>query len=94
MSLFSQNKRQGDGSPVLRKRLESASKSKLNSVQMPESEQESQDPDSQETQQPGNEPFYLEYVFYKGGMVHKILGLVHIMVLGHSFQFSMVRLFW
>uniref|UniRef100_A0A3Q1H0X4 Kinesin-like protein n=1 Tax=Anabas testudineus TaxID=64144 RepID=A0A3Q1H0X4_ANATE len=40
MPSFSQNKRQGDGSPVSRKRVESASKSKLTSVQMPEREQE------------------------------------------------------
>ncbi|XP_054479156.1 kinesin-like protein KIF9 [Anoplopoma fimbria] len=61
----SQNKRQGDGSPVSRKRLESASKSKLNSVQTPEREEESQEPDTesqdtQESQPPGNEPFHLD----------------------------------
>ncbi|XP_035853868.1 kinesin-like protein KIF9 isoform X1 [Sander lucioperca] len=58
----SQSKRQGEGSPVSKKRLESASKSKLNFVQMPEREQESQEPDTesqdtQESQPPGNEPF-------------------------------------
>ncbi|XP_041817732.1 kinesin-like protein KIF9 [Chelmon rostratus] len=56
-----QNKTQGEGSPLSRKRLESASKSKLNSVQTPEREHESQEPDSesqdtQESQPPGNEP--------------------------------------
>ncbi|XP_035512922.1 kinesin-like protein KIF9 [Morone saxatilis] len=58
----SQNKRQGAGSPVTRKRSESASKSKLISVQTPERDQELQEPDSesqdtQESQPPGNEPF-------------------------------------
>ncbi|XP_078137277.1 kinesin-like protein KIF9 [Sander vitreus] len=62
MSRDKQSKRQGEGSPVSRKRLESASKSKLNSVQTPEREQESQEPDTesqdtQESQPPGNEPF-------------------------------------
>lgn len=61
MWLSSQNKTQGEGSPLSRKRLESASKSKLNSVQTPEREHESQEPDSesqdtQESQPPGNEP--------------------------------------
>ncbi|XP_076617869.1 kinesin-like protein KIF9 [Chaetodon auriga] len=59
----SQNKTPGEGSPVARKRLESASKSKLNSVQTPEREQESQEPDSesqdtQESQPLGNEPLH------------------------------------
>uniref|UniRef100_A0A8C9XSA3 Kinesin-like protein n=1 Tax=Sander lucioperca TaxID=283035 RepID=A0A8C9XSA3_SANLU len=63
-----QSKRQGEGSPVSKKRLESASKSKLNFVQMPEREQESQEPDTesqdtQESQPPGNEPFNPEYVY-------------------------------
>ncbi|XP_074478278.1 kinesin-like protein KIF9 isoform X1 [Sebastes fasciatus] len=54
-----QSKRQVEGSPVPRKRLES--KAKLNPVQMPEREQESQEPDresqsTQESQPPGNEP--------------------------------------
>ncbi|KAM9337165.1 kinesin-like protein KIF9 [Symphorus nematophorus] len=58
----SQNKRRGEGSPVSRKQLESASKSKLNSVQTPEREQESQEPytesqDTQESQPPSNELF-------------------------------------
>ncbi|GAA6215150.1 kinesin-like protein KIF9 [Lates japonicus] len=57
----SQSKRQGDGSPVSRKRLESASKSKLNPAQTPEKEVEPQEPDteSQNTEElhpPGNEP--------------------------------------
>nr|XP_046227407.1 kinesin-like protein KIF9 [Scatophagus argus] len=57
----SQNKRQGKGSPVSTKRLESASKSKLYSAQTPEREQESQEPDlesqdTQESQPPDNEP--------------------------------------
>ncbi|XP_070842449.1 kinesin-like protein KIF9 [Chaetodon trifascialis] len=56
----SQNKTPGEGSPAARKSLESASKSKLNSVQTPEREQESQEPDSesQESQPPGNEPLH------------------------------------
>nr|CBN82114.1 Kinesin-like protein KIF9 [Dicentrarchus labrax] len=58
----SQNKTQRAGSPVTRKRSESASKSKLNSVQTPEKEQELPEPDTesqdtQESQPPGNEPF-------------------------------------
>ncbi|XP_019128152.2 kinesin-like protein KIF9 isoform X1 [Larimichthys crocea] len=55
-----QSKRRGEGSPVSRKHLESASKSKLHSVQTPEREHESQEPDteSQDTQEPpASEPF-------------------------------------
>ncbi|TKS87572.1 Kinesin-like protein KIF9 [Collichthys lucidus] len=55
-----QSKRRGQGSPVSRKHLESASKSKLHSVQTPEREHESQEPDteSQDTQEPpASEPF-------------------------------------
>ncbi|XP_056219631.1 kinesin-like protein KIF9 isoform X2 [Seriola aureovittata] len=57
----SQSKRQEEGSPVSRRHVESASKSKLNSIQIPEGELESQEPDTespdtQESQQPGNEP--------------------------------------
>lgn len=68
MWLSSQSKRQGEGSPVSRKSLESASKSKLNPVQTPERDQDSQEPDTesqytQESQPPGNEPFHPEYVF-------------------------------
>ncbi|KAF3703731.1 Kinesin-like protein KIF9 [Channa argus] len=65
----SQNKRQGEGIPFSRKQMESASKSKLNSVQTPERQQVTQpEPDTecsdtQEPQQPGNEPFYVEYVY-------------------------------
>uniref|UniRef100_A0A3Q3M2W2 Kinesin-like protein n=1 Tax=Mastacembelus armatus TaxID=205130 RepID=A0A3Q3M2W2_9TELE len=56
-----QNKRQGEGSPASRKRLESESKSKLSSIQTPDREQESQEldtmtTDTQESQLPGNEP--------------------------------------
>ncbi|XP_070784645.1 kinesin-like protein KIF9 [Enoplosus armatus] len=59
----SQCKRQDEGSPVSRKRLGSASKSKVNPVQTHEREQESQGPDTesqdtQESQSPGNEPFH------------------------------------
>ncbi|XP_040921443.1 kinesin-like protein KIF9 [Toxotes jaculatrix] len=61
----SQSKRQGEGSPVSRKNLDSASKSKLNSVHMPEREPESQEldtesQDTQESQLPGNEPVHPE----------------------------------
>ncbi|XP_039982541.1 kinesin-like protein KIF9 [Xiphias gladius] len=60
-----QSKTQGEGSPVSRKHLESASKSKLNSVQMPERKLVSQEPDTEiqdteESQPPGNEPFHSE----------------------------------
>ncbi|XP_029313964.1 kinesin-like protein KIF9 isoform X2 [Cottoperca gobio] len=67
----SQSRRGGEGSPVSWKGLESASKSKLSSVQIPKREQESQEPDTesqdtqesesqdtQESQPPGNEPFH------------------------------------
>ncbi|KAM7369743.1 hypothetical protein PAMP_011043 [Pampus punctatissimus] len=49
----SQNKRQGEGSPVSRKHLESSSKSKLNPIQTSEREQDSQEADteSQDTQE-------------------------------------------
>nr|XP_020473152.1 kinesin-like protein KIF9 [Monopterus albus] len=55
----SQRKRQGGGSPASRKRSESASKSKLNSAQMPEREQESQKPDTEslDSQPPENKSF-------------------------------------
>ncbi|XP_036935132.1 kinesin-like protein KIF9 isoform X2 [Acanthopagrus latus] len=55
-----QNKRQGDGSPVSRKRLESASRSKLNCVQAPEKEPEAdtESQDTQESQLPGNVPLH------------------------------------
>lgn len=96
MSSSSQNKRQEEGSPVSRKQLDpNASKSKLNSVQISEREQESQEPDTespdtQESQQPGNQSFYLEYVYYRGRMIQ--LGSYHgfrVIVL----QFGLVR-FW
>ncbi|XP_056289393.1 kinesin-like protein KIF9 [Pseudoliparis swirei] len=53
------------GSPVSRSRLESVSKSKLNSVQTPEPEDESREPepegrDARESQPPANDPFPLE----------------------------------
>ncbi|XP_034562174.1 kinesin-like protein KIF9 isoform X2 [Notolabrus celidotus] len=49
-----QSKRQGTESPALRKNVESASKSTLNSVQTPEGELESEEPDteSQDRQEP------------------------------------------
>ncbi|XP_030254708.1 kinesin-like protein KIF9 [Sparus aurata] len=55
-----QNKRQGDGSPVSRKRLESASRSKLSCVQAPEKEPEAdtESQDTQESQLPGNAPLH------------------------------------
>ncbi|XP_071340945.1 kinesin-like protein KIF9 [Trachinotus anak] len=61
----SQGKKQREGSPVSRKRMESASKSKLNSIQMPEREMESQELDTEsqdtvESQPPANEPFLPE----------------------------------
>ncbi|XP_067342305.1 kinesin-like protein KIF9 isoform X2 [Channa argus] len=65
----SQNKRQGEGIPFSRKQMESASKSKLNSVQTPERQQVTQpEPDTecsdtQEPQQPGNEPFYVDLLY-------------------------------
>lgn len=76
MSSRSQNKRQEEGSPVLRKQSESASRSKLNSVQMSEREQEAQEPDAespdaQESQQPDNQSCCLEYVYYSCGMIHR-----------------------
>ncbi|KAF3836313.1 hypothetical protein F7725_028871 [Dissostichus mawsoni] len=59
----SQSKRQGEESPVSKKRSDSASKPKLNSVQSPEREQELQEPDTesqepQESQPNGKEPFH------------------------------------
>ncbi|KAK2859641.1 hypothetical protein Q5P01_004261 [Channa striata] len=65
----SQNKRQGEGTPISRKQMESASKSKPNSVQIPEKQQvtqaepDTESADTQESQQPGSEPFYPEHVF-------------------------------
>ncbi|KAM8823486.1 kinesin-like protein KIF9 isoform 6-T6 [Spinachia spinachia] len=61
----SQSKRQEEASPVSRKRLESASKPKLNSLQVPEREEESLEPDTegldiQESQPPANEPIHLD----------------------------------
>lgn len=35
-------------------------------------EPETESPDIQESQQPGNQSFYLEYVYYSDGMIHKI----------------------
>lgn len=69
MRLSSQTKKQGEGSPVSRKRLESASKSKLNPIQTPEKEPESQEADTesqdtQESQPPVNEACQAEYVCY------------------------------
>lgn len=62
MGFSSQNKRQGDGSPVSRKRLESASRSKLSCVQAPEKEPEAdtESQDTQESQLPGNAPLHPE----------------------------------
>ncbi|XP_045913222.1 kinesin-like protein KIF9 isoform X3 [Micropterus dolomieu] len=60
----SQSKRLGEGSPVPRKRLESASKSKVNSVQTPERESQEPDTESQDTQEsqpPGNEPLHPDF---------------------------------
>ncbi|XP_033964587.1 kinesin-like protein KIF9 isoform X2 [Pseudochaenichthys georgianus] len=59
----SQSKRQGEESPLSKKRSDSASKPKLNSVQSPEREQELQEPDTesqepQESQPNGKEPFH------------------------------------
>ncbi|KAL6097597.1 kif9 [Pungitius sinensis] len=61
----SQSKRQEEASPVSRKLLESDSKPKLNSVQMPEREEESLEPDTEsrdtkESRPPANEPFQLD----------------------------------
>lgn len=69
MQLSSQNKTQGEGSPVSRKHLESAFKSNLNSVQTPDREQQSQEPiteeqDTQESQPSCNEPFHPKYIIY------------------------------
>lgn len=77
MSLSSQSKRQGEGSPVSRKSLESASKSKLNSVQMPDKDQDSQEPDTesqdtQESQPPANEPFPPESV-YEYSLIYSVI---------------------
>ena len=68
MWLSSHSKRQGEESPVSKKRSDSASKPKLNTVQSPEREQELQEPDTesqepQESQPNGKEPFHPEYVF-------------------------------
>ncbi|XP_029385512.1 kinesin-like protein KIF9 [Echeneis naucrates] len=59
------SKRQEDGSPVSRKHVESASKSKLNSIQMSAREVETQEPDTesqdtQESQPAVGEPFHPE----------------------------------
>ncbi|XP_060920514.1 kinesin-like protein KIF9 [Labrus mixtus] len=84
-----QGKRQGAGSPVMKKHLESASKSTLNSVQMFEREQAAQEPDTesqdtQESQAPGSEPFhpnspppkadaFEDFKLRQGSMINSIL---------------------
>uniref|UniRef100_A0A3Q3F715 Kinesin-like protein n=1 Tax=Labrus bergylta TaxID=56723 RepID=A0A3Q3F715_9LABR len=83
------DKRQGAGSPVMKKHLESASKSTLNSVQMFEREQAALEPDTesqdtQESQAPGSEPIhpnsppskadaFEDFKLRQGSMINSIL---------------------
>ena len=63
MLLSSRSRRRGEGTLVSTRPVESASKSKLNSIKTPEREPDPLEPDTDTQELSANEPFQSEYVF-------------------------------